>query len=380
MAFITPPDRVLETSTTIGIGTYTLAGAMTGFRPVSVAAPTDGDTAYYYAEDVDANGVPTGGFETGLGTKGAGNTLARTTIHTSSNANAAVNWAAGTRRVSLSLTGKSIQAIYSTGVDTINPVTSADGTSFGTAFGFSANGSSSAAAFGYAASANNQGVAVGYSATGYTFGVAIGYNSFGYSSGAAVGYNATAFSSGVALGYGSVGDINGTALGRNTTTNSKDAAVAIGYASKAERYRELVKCADRVAPSKQSWSMVNWYGDTTNATATEILLGGTTAQYCVLLNNSALSFSFQIIAGVTAGGTSSSWTIMGAIKRGATAASTALLGVPAVVMTGQDAGATTWVVAVAADTTNGSLKLTVTGAAATTIRWNATATLSELRF
>ena len=328
MAFITPPDRVLETSTTTGTGTYTLAGAMTGFRPVSVAAPTDGDTAYYYAEDVDANGVPTGGFETGLGTKGAGNTLARTTIHTSSNANAAVNWAAGTRRISLSLTAASIRDIYSAGAGENNIVTGATALTSGTAFGLSANGSNGGAAF----------------------------------------------------GDGSTGSNNGVAAGRNANTNSKDAAVALGYFSKAERYRELVKCADRVSPSKQSWSMVNWYGDTTDGTATEILLGGTATQYCVLLNNSAFMFSMQIIAGVTAGGTSSSWTIMGSIKRGATATSTALLGVPAVVMTGQDAGATTWAVAVAADTTNGSLKLTVTGAAATTIRWNATATLSELRF
>ena len=107
MALIAPPDRVLETSTTTGTGTYTLAGAMAGFRAAS-AACANGDTAYYYAEDVDVNGVPTGGYEIGIGTWATGNTLARTTIHTSSNANAAVSWAAGTRRISLSLTAAAL--------------------------------------------------------------------------------------------------------------------------------------------------------------------------------------------------------------------------------------------------------------------------------
>ncbi len=112
MALIVPKDRVLETSTTTGTGTYTLAGAVTGFQAAS-AVCANTDTAYYYAEDVDANGVPLGGWETGLGTWATGGTLARTTIHTSSNANAAVSWAAGTRRISIALTATAL-AQYAT--------------------------------------------------------------------------------------------------------------------------------------------------------------------------------------------------------------------------------------------------------------------------
>jgi hypothetical protein len=108
MALIAPPDRVLETSTTTGTGTYTLLGAMTGFQTASSVC-TNGDTAYYYAEAVDVDGFPTGAWETGLGTWATGGTLARTTIHTSSNANAAVSWAAGIRRISLSLTATAIK-------------------------------------------------------------------------------------------------------------------------------------------------------------------------------------------------------------------------------------------------------------------------------
>lgn len=92
-------DRVLETSTTTGTGTYTLAGAVTGFQ--SFAAIGNGNTCYYYAEDVDSNGIPTGSWEAGIATYTlSGTTLARTTIIASSNSNAAVSWSAGTRRIS----------------------------------------------------------------------------------------------------------------------------------------------------------------------------------------------------------------------------------------------------------------------------------------
>lgn len=93
-------DRVQETSTTTGTGAYALAGAVSGFQAFSAIAAVN-DTAYYSAWEVDTNGNPSGGWETGLGTYSAANTLTRTTIMASSNANAAVNWATGTRRVAL---------------------------------------------------------------------------------------------------------------------------------------------------------------------------------------------------------------------------------------------------------------------------------------
>lgn len=94
--------RVLETSTTTGTGALTLAGALTGYRTwASVMAVND--TAWYYIEAVDANGNATGDYESGLGTYSAANTLTRTTVLRSSNADAAVNFAAGTKRVGLTL-------------------------------------------------------------------------------------------------------------------------------------------------------------------------------------------------------------------------------------------------------------------------------------
>jgi hypothetical protein len=111
---------------------------------------------------------------------------------------------------------------------------------------------------------------------------------------------------------------------------------------------------------------------TTDATATVLASnnGGVVATNQVTLpNNSAYSFSGEVIAGVTGAGNAARWTIDGAIKRGANAGTTAMVGTPTVTMTHNDAGASAWVVAVTANTTLGCITITVTGAAATTIRW-----------
>lgn len=97
-------DRVMETSTTTGTGTYTLAGAVIGFQAFS-AGIGDGVQCYYCAFDVDANGNPTAnGWEVGEGVYTlTGTTLSRATILASSNSGSAVSWAAGTRRIFVTL-------------------------------------------------------------------------------------------------------------------------------------------------------------------------------------------------------------------------------------------------------------------------------------
>ena len=88
-------DRVKETSTTTGTGTLSLAGAVTGFETFS-SAIGNGNTTYYAI--VNSNGE----FEVGLGTVAAA-ALARTTVISSSNSDSAVNFAAGTKDVFVTL-------------------------------------------------------------------------------------------------------------------------------------------------------------------------------------------------------------------------------------------------------------------------------------
>jgi hypothetical protein len=84
-------DRVQETSTTTGTGTFTLAGAVTGFQ--SFSAIGDGNTTYYAI-------VLGSEWEVGLGTyTSSGTTLSRNTILESSNSGSAVNFSAGTKNV-----------------------------------------------------------------------------------------------------------------------------------------------------------------------------------------------------------------------------------------------------------------------------------------
>lgn len=92
MAFVIA-DRVRETTSTTGTGTITLAGPYTGFQAFSVIG--NGNTTYYAIID-----ATTGAWEVGIGTyTTSGNTLSRTTVLASSNADALVNFSAGVKDV-----------------------------------------------------------------------------------------------------------------------------------------------------------------------------------------------------------------------------------------------------------------------------------------
>lgn len=86
-------NRVKETSTTTGNGTFTLAGAATGFQSFAVVG--NNNTTYYTISNPGTNE-----WEVGIGTYTSANTaIARTTILASSNSNNAVNFSAGTKDV-----------------------------------------------------------------------------------------------------------------------------------------------------------------------------------------------------------------------------------------------------------------------------------------
>jgi len=110
---------------------------------------------------------------------------------------------------------------------------------------------------------------------------------------------------------------------------------------------------------------------TTDATATVLTSdanAATTTNQIILPDNSAYFFKGEVISGVTGGGNTKGWSIEGVIKRGSGVGTTALVGSPTITSLYADVGASTWSIALAADTTNGGLKVTFTGQAATTIR------------
>ena len=84
-------DRVKESSATTGTGTFTLGGAVSGFETFS-AGIGGNNTTYYCIFETGTNN-----FEVGFGTLNAGaSTLARTNVISSSNSDAAVNFAGAT--------------------------------------------------------------------------------------------------------------------------------------------------------------------------------------------------------------------------------------------------------------------------------------------
>lgn len=92
------PNRILETTITTGTGTYTLAGAVSGYKTFA-SEMSNADTCFYFA----SAGAD---YEFGYGTYSA-STLARTTVLGSSNADAAVSWAAGTKLIGVAPLGAS---------------------------------------------------------------------------------------------------------------------------------------------------------------------------------------------------------------------------------------------------------------------------------
>jgi hypothetical protein len=118
---------------------------------------------------------------------------------------------------------------------------------------------------------------------------------------------------------------------------------------------------------------------TPNATPvvlTSDFLTASSSNQVVLPNNSAFAFSGTIVARrQAAGGTqSAAWRVEGLIRREANAAATVLVSSSVNTISNVPG----WAIAITADTTNGALAVTATGAAATNIRWVATINTSEV--
>jgi hypothetical protein len=227
---------------------------------------------------------------------------------------------------------------------------------------------------------------------GGTYGVAAGNTASGLASVITGGFNNNNSGYGGTIGGGASNTASGsypTVAGGNSHSANGDYSSIVGGQFATTRsivgYNAQSFCSAPIAGAagvSQGGALVLGV-QTTDATATILRSNSsaaTTTNQVILPNNSAYYFRGTVVAGVTGAGNTSSWSFEGTIKRGANAASTALVGTPVLNVIGQDSGASAWVVALTADTTNGGLAVTVTGQASTTIRWVAKIETTEMTY
>jgi hypothetical protein len=282
-----------------------------------------------------------------------------------------------------------------TGVVTLRPGTAPNAIILGGTSG-TAQGSNSAVVGGsanYAANANDF-------AAGGSSNLASGGNSavFGGASNTASGSHAAVIggSSNTASGgysailsgsFNTSGGFYSAVSGYSNSANSDYSAVIGGSSGSTKSIRgNLVFPASNepISPilGVQQLGTLLLGRQTTDATATRLTSNtsaAATTNQVILQNNSAYYFRGSITAGVTGGGNSAMWSFEGGIKRGANAAATTLIQ-SVINPVAADAGASSWIVALSADTTNGGLAVTVTGQASTTIRWVCKIETTEMTF
>ena len=202
-----------------------------------------------------------------------------------------------------------------------------------------------------------------------------------------------------------------TAIGTSVTASQGDGAVAMGSSSTASglgsfatgylniasgHYSQAIGYGANTASiygklAKSSGYFSN-YADmqagilvvvaaTTDATPkalTSNKAAASTNNQVILPNNSAYAFSGTIVARQQAstGTACAAWKVEGLIRREGSAGTTVLVNSATTVLDNTPA----WGMTLSADTTNGGLKIEVTGAAATNIRWVATINTSEVTY
>tara|TARA_R110002126_G_scaffold216567_2_gene362572 strand:+ start:187 stop:1200 length:1014 start_codon:yes stop_codon:yes gene_type:complete len=259
--------------------------------------------------------------------------------------------AIGDEAVSAGTNTIALQRSYASGEESFAAAIANNSASYG------ATGANSVALGPRAKAPGGQGIAMGFSAWAY------GARSF------AVSNNAQA------TGTDSI------AIGRSTKA-TETASVALGFAAASLISGKLAYTGKSLGliGSAQTGTFV-LMSNTTDATATALTTtnsaAGTTNQI-ILPDNSAYAFHGTIIARqqASAGTACAAWKVEGLIRREGSAGTTVLVNSATTILDNTPA----WGMALTADTTNGGLKIEVTGAAATNIRWVATINTSEVTY
>ena len=301
--------------------------------------------------------------------------------------------AIGSESVSAGLRSVSLGDSRASGTDSFAAAIANNTASYG------ATGANSVAIGQQAKATNEDSVALGYSTLSSGFGgFAAGYDTT--ASGAyaiSIGRFASASSTGsvalgdiavasgiraFAVGYGSqaIGDYSVAIGSQSLATESY--SFSVGKEALSNIIGKYAYAAGRFAANgdAQTGTFV-LRSDTTDATpealTTDNSSPGTTDQV-ILPNNSAYAFHGTIVARQQAsqGTACAAWKIEGLIRREGSAGTTVLVNSATTVLDNTPG----WGMALSADTTNGGLKIEVTGAAATNIRWVATVHTSEVTF
>jgi hypothetical protein len=168
-------------------------------------------------------------------------------------------------------------------------------------------------------------------------------------------------------------------LGGNSNTNSGYYSVTSGKSvNNNYGYGRHVRGYNHTANADCQKSEMFLSVRTTGNTATTLTAGGGGAIYdnqLIIFNNSAVRFKGTIIGKKSGTTDFASWDIDGVLVRGANAASTTLAVSNVTLVQNTPAWGTP---TLAAETTNGGLRVQVTGAAATNIQWTAVIETTEV--
>jgi hypothetical protein len=220
------------------------------------------------------------------------------------------------------------------------------------------------------AATGDSSTAIGSGSAALGYATAVGASASGSGWGAtALGYSSSASAtSAVALGY--------------YCSSSGTNATALGYSAVASREGQHALANGCFAVGGDS--QISQYvlrATTADATATEVTASGSSSGYVDVPTSRTCACRIKVVAIRTdVSGTAAAWTnIQAAITRDS-AGNCRLLGSVAGdgTTTMCDAGASTWTVAVTADTSGQRLAVTVTGESGKTIRWVAAVDLVEV--
>ena len=192
---------------------------------------------------------------------------------------------------------------------------------------------------------------------------------------------------------GGAKNVNGssTILGSNSIYDDSDAAASLwdvsisvddstdclkvdvtGEANKTIDWSVVSYPANNAPVSLTLDGQFNWFGETSDATPTEIFLDNISKRLPVKTNG---NHTFTLIGnGISTAGACRWFKIDGSIKN--VGGTTSIVGSTTTYDDG-DIAAATWDITATADNTNDSLKITVTGAAATNITWNVTGYVTD---